>query len=392
MTTSLELNVDTDKVVRNFLEWAKMDAPSTKEGFIAEQIEKKLKSLGFTIQYDEAHHHFDGEVGNMIAYWEGTIPDLPPLFLSTHMDTVLPTKGLKPIIRDGVIYSDGTTILGADDRAALTAYIEAIEYIQQNNIPTGPIELILTVSEQQGLRGARYLDYSKVQSKYGYIFDSDGDVGQIIKKGPFSSKFYIEVIGKASHIGLNPKEGINAFIVAADVLKAVPQGEIKENVLANIGIINGGDLSSIIPGTVNMIGEVRAFTQEDLDNTLDTIYLAASKAAQSYTASVNFTVEKKYIGFEIEKNHLLVENAIESFKDENISYYVCDTLGGADTNTLNENGLVCITLGNGFKNLHTYQEHISVENLVNAVKTAVQLIIKWREKHIEKAENTDAVS
>ncbi|MEL4026936.1 M20/M25/M40 family metallo-hydrolase [Lysinibacillus endophyticus] len=376
-----KVHIDKELVVRSFLEWAKIDAPSSKEGNIAKVIEQKLLNMGFTVQFDSAHEEFDGQVGNLIAHWPGTDPSIPPLFLSTHMDTVLPTANLVPVIRDGVIYSDGTTILGADDRAALTAYLQGIEYIQKHNIPCGPIELILTVCEQQGLKGARYLDYSKVQSQFGYIFDSDGDVGQIITRGPFSSKFHIEILGKASHIGLNPEDGVSAFLVGADVLKAIPQGKLEGNVLANVGIIEGGDLSSIIPGYLKMTGEVRAFTQENLDNTLDDIYLKASQAIQPHGAKLNYSIEKKYVGFNIDRNHLLVENAIQSFVDEEIPYYFTETLGGADTNTLNENGLTCITLGNGFKNLHTFQEHISIDNLVNAVKTTVQLILKWRDSH-----------
>lgn len=73
------------------------------------------------------------------------------------------------MIKDGVIYSDGTTILGADDRCAIAGYLEAINTIQENGISCGPIELILTVSEQRGLKGAHALDITKVISKEGYV-------------------------------------------------------------------------------------------------------------------------------------------------------------------------------------------------------------------------------
>lgn len=122
--------VNEERLLHDFLELAKLNGPSGKEQRIADYLVPRLVALGFTITFDEAHENFDGEVGNLIAYWEGTDPSVRPLFFSTHMDTVLPTEGLKPVIKDGVIYSDGTTILGADDRAALASYLEAVQSIQ----------------------------------------------------------------------------------------------------------------------------------------------------------------------------------------------------------------------------------------------------------------------
>lgn len=375
------VNINEQRLLDSFLEWAKLNGPSESEKKIADKLVPLLEQMGFAVEFDEAHKVFNGEVGNLFAYWEGTDASIPPLFLSTHMDTVLPTEGLVPVIKDGVIYSDGTTILGADDRAALASYLEAIQYIQENNIPCGPIELILTVNEQQGLQGARALDYSKVKSQFGYIFDSSGDVGQIITQGPFSSKFHIDVIGKSSHIGLNPEEGINAFKIGADILKEVKNGKINEETLSNVGLIQGGELSSIIPGHVYISGEVRSFTKEGLDRQLEEIFAIATRIAAEHGGKTENRIEKKYSGFDIDHSHLLVSNALRAAEHLELSHYVTRTLGGADTNVLNENGLTCITLGNGFRNIHTFQEHISIENLINTGRYTVGLIQAWYEHH-----------
>ncbi|MBD8004529.1 M20/M25/M40 family metallo-hydrolase [Bacillus norwichensis] len=376
-----EIQLDEEKVVNSFLEWAKVNAPSGKEKSISERLESTLTDMGFSIQFDEAHINFDGDVGNLIAFWNGTDSSIPPLFFSTHMDTVLPTEDLKPVIKDGVIYSDGTTILGADDRAALTAYLEAIQYVQENNIPCGPIELILTVNEQQALQGSRHLDYSKVKSDFGYVFDSSGDVGQIILQGPYSSKFHIEVIGKSSHIGLNPEEGIYAFEIAADIIKSVKVGKIDEETLVNVGLIHGGELSSIIPGNVKMTGEVRCFNKKELNEQLELIFSNALSAAEKYGGRVRNEIEKKYSGFQVDKDSLLAKNAFDAAEQIQVQPWLTKTLGGADTNNLNENNLTCITLGNGFRNIHTHQEHISIKNLVNTVRYTVSLIQSWHNLH-----------
>ncbi|GHH96626.1 M20/M25/M40 family metallo-hydrolase [Neobacillus kokaensis] len=388
MTTKLSScaaeQVNGERLLDLFLELAKINAPSTKEQLVADYLKKALPELGFTLEFDDAHKNFDGEVGNLIAWHEGTDSSIPPIFFSTHMDTVLPTEGLKPVIKDGVIHSDGTTILGADDRAALAAYLEAIRAIIEGGIPHGPIEFILTVNEQPGLVGARYLDYSKAKSKTGYIFDSSGDVGQIILKGPYSSRVWFEVEGNAAHIALNSEEGNSAILIAAEGLSNMKLGQIEEGTLANVGIINGGELTSIIPGSVTVAGEVRSFSKEKLDAQLKHMEEVMQKAAEKKGGKVKIKVEKKYLGFDIPKEDILVKTALKAARNIHVNPYLTETLGGADTNVLNENGLTTITLGLGFQNIHSFRECISVENLVNTGRLTAALIEQWYENHKEK--------
>ncbi|MBD8004513.1 M20/M25/M40 family metallo-hydrolase [Bacillus norwichensis] len=373
--------VDEDRLLELFLELAKINGPSTQEQLVADYLTEALPKLGFTLEFDKAHKNFGGEVGNLIAWKEGTDPTIPPLFFSTHMDTVLPTEGLKPVIKDGVIYSDGTTILGADDRAALAAYLEAVRAITESGVPHGPIEFVLTVNEQPGLVGARYMDYSKAKSRTGYIFDSSGDVGQIILRGPYSSRIWMEVKGNAAHIVLNAEEGNSAFLIAAEGLSNMKLGEIDKETLANIGVMKGGELTSIIPGSITVGGEVRSFSKEKLDHQLKAMEGAMQEAAHKYGGSVETRIEKKYSGFDISENHILTETAQAAAHNVQVSPWLTETLGGADTNVLNENGLTCLTLGLGFQNIHSFRECISIENLTNTGKLTAALIEEWYEKH-----------
>ncbi|KMY56214.1 peptidase M20 [Bacillus sp. FJAT-27231] len=373
--------VNADRLLDLFLELAKINGPSTKEQLVADYLKKTLPELGFTLEFDEAHRNFDGEVGNLIAWREGTDSSIPPLFFSTHMDTVLPTEGLKPVIKDGMIQSDGTTILGADDRAALAAYLEAVRAVIESGVPHGPIEFILTVNEQPGLVGARYMDYSKAKSKRGYIFDSSGDVGQIILKGPYSSRIWMEVEGNAAHIALNAEEGNSAFLIAAAGLSNMKLGAIDEETLANIGIIKGGELTSIIPGSVTVAGEVRSFSKEKLDKQLKHMEEVMQEAAEKSGGSVKVKIEKKYSGFDIAQDDILTQTAEAAAHNIKVNPYLTETLGGADTNVLNENGLTCLTLGLGFQNIHSFRECISVENLTNTGRLSAALIEQWYVHH-----------
>jgi len=373
--------VNEEKLVQLFLEMAKINGPSSKESLVAAYLKEALPKLGFQLTFDEAHQHFNGEVGNLIAWHPGTDETIPPLFFSTHMDTVLPTEHLKPIIKEGIIYSDGTTILGADDRAALASYVEAMRAIIESGVPHGPIELVLTVNEQAGLVGAKYMDYNKIKSKNGYIFDSSGDVGQIIIQGPYSSRIWFTVKGNAAHIALNADAGNNAFVIAAEGLLSMELGEIDRETLANIGIIHGGELTSIIPGSVTLGGEVRSFSKEKLDAQLTQMQLAMERAAQKFHGTVDVSIEVKYLGFNIAGEDQLVKTVIKAADTICVAPYVTKTLGGADTNVLNEHGLTCITLGNGFQNIHSFRENISIENLMNTGRLTAALIEQWYERH-----------
>lgn len=373
--------VDRERLVASFLEWARVNAPSGQERAIADLLAPQLQGMGFQVRFDEAHRQTGGNCGNLIARWEGTRPAIPPMFLSTHMDTVLPTAGLKPVIRDGTIYSDCTTILGADDRAALAAYLEGILVIQETGVPCGPIELILTVSEQPGLIGAQHLDYSLVAARTGYVFDSSGDVGQIVVRGPYSSRIRWRIEGKPAHLGLAPEDGISAILIAADALLTMPLGRVDEHTVANVGLIQGGRLTSIIPDVVEVIGEARSFTSAGLHAQLEAMARAVTRAARTRGGAADVRIEKKYLGFDYPAESDHVQLAVRAAGRIGVAPYLAHTLGGADTNIFNEHRLACITLGNGFRDIHSFQEHISVENLVNTARYVVALIEEFTETH-----------
>jgi tripeptide aminopeptidase len=367
-------SVNQQRLIERFTQLAQINAPSGNEKPIAEFLAQTLEELGFAVEFDVAHEAIDGKCGNLIAWWPGTDPDAPPLFFSTHMDTVLPTADLQPVIRDGFVYSDGTTILGADDRAALAAYLEGIQALQEAGARCGPIELILTVSEQAGLLGARHLDYSKVRSHTGYIFDSSGDVGQIILKGPYSNRLWWEIAGKMSHLGLAPEEGVSAILIAADALTHMKLGKVDANTNANVGIIHGGELASIIPDRVEMVGEVRCFTAEGLQTQVDHMIDAVAASARRQGGRADVRIEEKYVGWQVPRNAHHVQVAIQAAERIGVEPYFSETLGGADTNIFIENGLECFTLGLGFRDIHSFEEHISIENLVNTARLVTALV------------------
>lgn len=122
------------------------------------------------------------------------------------MDTVSPGQNVKPSIENGYVVSDGTTILGADDKTGLAAMLETIRVIKENNIDHGDIQFIITVGEESGLVGAKALEPSRIKAKYGFALDSDGEVGTIVIAAPSQAKVNAIITGKVLMLELHLKK------------------------------------------------------------------------------------------------------------------------------------------------------------------------------------------
>ncbi len=200
-----------------------------------------MEKIGLEVYMDDAGEKVGSNSGNLIGKLRGNT-DGETILFSAHMDTVSPGIGIKPIIKDGVIYSDGTTILGGDDKAGIAAILEAIEIIVENNIPHGDIEVVFSIFEEGGLFGAKNLDYTKLNAKVGFVLDSGGEPGQIIVQGPAQNKINAKFIGKEAHAGVAPENGISAIQIAAEAISNMKLLRIDEETTANIGYILVGQL------------------------------------------------------------------------------------------------------------------------------------------------------
>ena len=182
---------------------------------------------------------------NVIARFPGTIPGAASIMMSAHMDTVVPGEGVKPIVEGDIIRTDGTTVLGGDDKSGCAVIIEVIRSLQEQNIPHAPIEAIFSICEEVGLLGAKNVDVSKLKAKYGIVFDSD-DPGFLFTKGPSSNHMEYRIHGLESHAGVAPEEGISAIKIAAEGIAAMKLGRIDQETAANIGYIEVATTSFLI--------------------------------------------------------------------------------------------------------------------------------------------------
>lgn len=365
--------INRNRIVEEFIKYVQIDSETLSEGDFACFIKKELEELGLIVEIDGAGEIVGSNTGNVIATLEGN-RDGETIMFSCHMDTVTPGKGIKPIIKDDVIYSDGTTILGGDNKAGIAAIIEAIKVIKAENIPHATVQLAFSIAEETGLHGAKNLDYSKIKAKKAFVLDSGGNPGEIIIKGPSQDKIEVKIHGKAAHAGVCPEAGISAIQVAAEAISNMNLLRIDEDTTANIGIINGGQATNIVCPEVSIVGEARSTKIEKLDKQTNHMVECFKNAGEKFGVEVEVTTTRMYGPFIVDENDDIVNHAKKACEAIGATPYTAATGGGSDTNILNCNGIKAINLGIGEKGAHTLGEHLKIEDLVKDAELVLELI------------------
>lgn len=367
--------INKKRLIDEFIELVKIDSPSSKEGKVAQVLVKKLEEIGCEVIIDDAGVKAGGETGNVIATLKGNKEGKTLLF-SSHMDTVSPGIGIKPIIDEakGIIKSDGTTVLGSDDKAGIAAILEGLRFIKENNIQHPDIQVVFSIWEEGGLFGAKYLDYSKINADFGFVLDSGGSPGEIIVQAPAQDAIKVKITGKPAHAGLAPEKGISSIMVAARAIENMNLLRIDEETTANIGIVNGGIATNIVMPELEIVAEARSLSEDKLDNQTNHMVETFKKAAQEFGAEIDIQVNRAYAPFTIEENDEIVQLAKRAFSNMNLESKTTSTGGGSDTNILNKNGIKAVNLGIGMKNAHTLEEYIAIEDLINSSIMVVELI------------------
>ena len=219
-------------------ELVSIDSPSLEEREMADTLKAKFAEIGVNFTEDHTQEQTGSNAGNLFARIPGSIDGAPVLF-AAHMDTVEPAKGKKAVFHDdGTVTSDGTTVLGADDLAGVTAIYEAVRHITEAGAPHSPIEILISTGEELYCKGANAFDYSQVQAKEAYVLDLSGAIGAAAYAAPTLVSFKAEIQGKAAHAGFHPEDGINSIQAAARAVPPqLPQGHVDESTTANIGKI-----------------------------------------------------------------------------------------------------------------------------------------------------------
>jgi tripeptide aminopeptidase len=374
--------VNRDRLVTEFLNLVKIEGLSKQEGKVAQYLSNVLEGMGIEYYIDQAGEKIGGETGNLIAEIPATDPKYPALLFSSHMDTVGPVKGIKPVVDGDAIRSDGTTVLGADDKSGIAAIIECLRIFAENKIPHGHIDIVFDIAEEIGLLGAKNLDFSRVTAKMAYILDNS-DVNKATNRAPTANRMVYEVRGVERHAGMEPEKGISAIEVASHAIAAMKLGRIDHETTANIGTIEGGTATNIVANYVKITAEARSHDEAKLKAQSDLMKKAFLDQIGKFTKVVD---GKKISPSFMEDRHqdFAIMNVPESAPTFQLAKRAGQRIGieltpktaggGTDGNVYNLHGIESVVIGTGMTNVHTVNECIKIQDMVDCTRLLIAII------------------
>jgi len=355
--------IQPDRLLETFLELIRIPSPSGQEAEIANRLLARLHDLGLEARRDR--------VGNVLAH---TPHKEGALLLGAHMDTVGKEGEVNPIVEGDLIRSDGSSILGGDDKSGIAVILEAIASLLEDGETLPAVQVVFTVSEEVGLVGAKALDPKDLVAREGIELDSGGAIGTIIVQAPAQDSLQAVIHGKKAHAGAEPEKGINAIRVAAEAIAAMPLGRIDPETTANIGVIHGGEATNIVPDRVEVKGEARSRDPERLARQVEAMVSAFQEARDRHGAGLDLEVTRAYEAYQLTEETPIVAELAAAVRAQRLEPLLAPSGGGSDANIFNALGVPTVNFSTGMEAVHTPEEQIRLSDMVACARVIEEVL------------------
>lgn len=405
-------------VTERFIRYAKIDTQSDPASPTCPSTEKQ-KDLGrvlveelLAMGISDAHLDEHGYVYATIP--STTTKKVPVICFCSHMDTspdcsgkdvkpmihknyqgndlVLPGdsqvirlvehEALKEQIGNDIITSDGTTLLGADNKAGLAEIMDAAHYFMTHpEVKHGTIRILFTPDEEIG-RGVDKADMKKLAADFGYTMDGES-LGHIEDETFSADAAVLTVTGVSTHPGFAKGKMENAIKIVAEMIDALPKDTCSpETTSGKEGFVHPMAISgSLEQSSVTFI--LRDFDEPGLRHKEQVLRVAAESVIVKYPhSSYQLEVKQQYRNMKqvLDKHPQVVDYAIEAIKRSGITPHRSSIRGGTDGSRLSYMGLPCPNIFAGEHAFHSRQEWVSVQDMQKAVEVIVHLAQIWEEK------------
>lgn len=378
---------------------------SGQEGDVVRYIRQQLRRAGLddsAVEHDAVPRRspIGGEIGNLIIKLPGT-QRAPRRLLMAHLDTVPLCVGAVPIRRGDYYFSQNNeTALGADNRSGTAVVLTALLEILRRRPQHPPLTFLLTVQEEIGLVGARYVSRSKL-GRPQLCFNWDGREPEAVIIGA-TGTVHIQIVidGIASHAGAHPEEGVNSLAVASLAIEQLVRdgwhGQISrggQRGTSNIGIVRGGTATNVVLPRVELEAEVRSHDSQFRERIVRAFREAFDGAAQELpnqagrTATIRFTPTLKYESFLLAQDSPAVQTAAAAIRRVDREPMIRACNGGLDANWLTQHGFPTVTLGAGQAEIHTVNENLHLPSFLDACRIAWLLATGQEADSLEKAKS-----
>jgi len=343
-----------------FVRLCEIRSPTGEEREVADTIIAELRALGLEVSEDDAAGAAEAGAGNIVARLPGAGEQW--VMFCAHIDTVPHEGQIEVVESDGVFRSAGETILGADNKAAVAVFIELVARHAEQPPPVG-IELLLTVAEEQGLRGAKAFEVSALRSQCGFVLDHASAIGEVIVSSPTQQRLLADFAGVEAHAGIRPEDGSNAIAAAASAISRMELGRLDAETTANVGVIAGGTSGNVVPGHCRVTAETRALDAGRAAEEAGKLTEAFAWGAGEHGCDVDVRVEELFRGYRVAPSSRSLALAEAGLRRAGFEPVRTATGGGSDANALIAAGFDCVLLANGTEANHTADESVSAANL-----------------------------
>jgi tripeptide aminopeptidase len=349
-----------ERLHETFVRLCEIRSPTGEEREIADTLAAELRAMGLEVSEDDAAGPAEAGAGNLLARLPGESDEW--VMFCAHVDTV-PHRGQVEVVNDeGVFRSRGDTILGADNKAAVAVFMELVARATEKAPPVG-IELLLTVAEEQGLRGAKAFDASQLRSRTGFVLDHAGPVGEVIVETPTQQKLRADFHGVEAHAGVRPEDGNSAIAAAAAAVARMELGRLDAGTTANVGLISGGTSGNVVPGHCWIHAEARSLDTERAAAVAGTMADACAGGASEHGCDVDVRIEELFRGYRLPADSVALAQAEAGLRGAGLEPVRAAIGGGSDVNALRVEGFDCVLLANGTDAVHTANEFVPARSL-----------------------------
>lgn len=340
----------------------------------------KCPVVGFIAHMDTSPESPSEKVNPLVHYeYDGG-----DLILNRDAGTILSPDDFPELARyrgQTIITSDGTTLLGADDKAGIAEIITAVEYLLANpGLEHGKIRIAFTPDEEIG-RGADHFDVKAFGADYAYTLDGGG-IGELEYENFNAAAATVTVRGRSVHPGTAKDAMINSIMVARELDALLPSGERPEQTSGYEGFFHLYDIKGSVEETV-MKYIIRDHDPVRFSERKKQLNEAASEIRKRYKGATVTVVQKdQYFNMKeiIEANYYIVEEAIKAYRKAGIEPVIKPVRGGTDGARLSFMGLPCPNLFTGGHNYHGRHEYIPLQSMEKAVEVIVNICLSAKTK------------
>jgi tripeptide aminopeptidase len=366
-------DAERERLNETFAALCRIESPSGRERACADWITRELGAMGLEVDEDDAGERVGSDAGNLLARIPGSGPD--SVLLCAHMDTVPLTAAVEPVQVDGGWENAGEGILGADNKSAVAVILEVARRVTSARRPPElGLELLFTICEEVSLRGSKAFDASRLDSRFGYVFDHATPIGEVVLASPTHHRIDAEFHGRAAHAGVRPEVGRSAIAAASAAIAAMRLGRLDDETTANVGMIEGGTAINVIPERCRIVAEVRSLDRDRAEAVATEMIDHLQQGADAAECDLDVTVQRGFEGYRIRPRATEVTVAEEALRACGYEPTHIVTGGASDANTLRVAGFPCVCLADGTEHNHEPTERISVDALEGMLDVAIAVV------------------